>query len=271
PVGDPPVGEHALSAPPRVGIVGVGALGAAVARRVADAGLPLAVFDSRAGALEEFVDVATLTLSARELAATSDIVGICVCDDEQVLDVVAGFDGLLDGARPGTVICVHGTMHPATCDVLARVAARHGVDLVDAPVMVDSRVVEPTYTVAVGGSSETFEQCSAFFRAFAHDVVPTGPVGSAMTAALVHAMSTAAHQALDHDAARVAAALGLDDAVTEGLFGAGVPVGRDPQTQKDVGIARRVVGEQEPSDSLLSLAAARGALLVNSGSPSFTS
>ncbi|MET0627403.1 MAG: NAD(P)-binding domain-containing protein [Acidimicrobiia bacterium] len=260
-----------MSATPRIGIVGIGSLGRRVAQSVVDAGLPLVVFDERADALEAFVDVATLAVSARELATTCDIVGVCVGDDEQVLDVVTGLDGLLEGARPGTVICIQGTMHPATCEVLSRVVAHHGVDLVDAPVIVDSYAVEPTYTVAVGGSAETLARCRPYFRAIARDAVLTGPVGSAMTAALVHALSAAARQSLDHDTARVAAALGLDDAVTAGLLGAGVLVALDPHAQKDIGIARRVVAEQEPSDSLLSLAAARGALLVAPGSPTFIS
>src|SRR5947209_204029 len=68
------------------------------------------------------------------LGADSDIVGICVRADDDVVDVVTGPDGVLHGMTEGGVIVVHSTTDPETCRRLAAQASDRGASLVDAPV-----------------------------------------------------------------------------------------------------------------------------------------
>src|SRR5687767_13502383 len=85
----------------RVGFVGLGNQGAPMAERIVGAGMPLSVFARRPDVLEHFRGLgASPVATLRELAEASDVIGICVRDDEQVREVVLG-DNLLAGMRPG--------------------------------------------------------------------------------------------------------------------------------------------------------------------------
>jgi 3-hydroxyisobutyrate dehydrogenase len=251
--------EHVAGTVPRVGIVGTGLTGSLAASRIAAAGFSLSVFDRRREALRAFADRCAIASSARAVAEGCDVIGVCVDDDEQVVDVVSGVDGLLAGAAPGATISVHSTIHPATCEVLARVAATQGVKLVDAPIVaeVDGSGCART-SLAVGGDAVSLVGCSSVFRAIADRVVYFGRIGSGMSAALLSNMLSTAEVALRHDAMALATELGLDEETMASLVSR-VPVDAQSQhLQKAVGIGRRVVREFEADDSQLSSAAARG-------------
>ena len=69
---------------------------------------------------------------SKDLAASCNIVALCVSTDEDVMQIVTG--GLLDGLRPGSVIVNHGTGTPRNAVRLTEACARAGVDVLDAPV-----------------------------------------------------------------------------------------------------------------------------------------
>src|SRR5688572_14008173 len=89
-------------------------MGAAMLDEVIAGGFPVCVFDVRAEAIEAYVtrDGADVVgaKSPRDLAAQSVVIDVVVNTDDQVLDVCLGEDGLLAGARPGTVVLIHSTI-----------------------------------------------------------------------------------------------------------------------------------------------------------------
>jgi len=58
-------------------------------------------------------------VSAEDVAARSNVVGLCTWDDTSVRDVMYGEHGILAGAHPGTVVAVHATVQPQLCVDLA--------------------------------------------------------------------------------------------------------------------------------------------------------
>src|SRR5215211_2507494 len=100
---------------PNAAVIGLGAIGGRIAHRLAERGVPLVVFDVRAEAGDDVVaEHARRATSCAEAAADADVVIIAVVDDAQALDVLAGAEGVLAGARPGTIIVLHSTVHLGT-------------------------------------------------------------------------------------------------------------------------------------------------------------
>ena len=99
----------------RVGFIGLGMQGKYMAINLAQAGYDLMVYDTRAEPLEELAAAgARIAKSNAEVGAHSEIVQVCVLDDVQVEAVVAGPQGLLETAAPGTIIVIHSTIEPAS-------------------------------------------------------------------------------------------------------------------------------------------------------------
>ncbi|MGH7821182.1 MAG: NAD(P)-dependent oxidoreductase, partial [Candidatus Binatia bacterium] len=195
----------------RVGFVGLGNMGAPMARRIAEAGWPLAVFARRPATLDRVADLRpTVAPSLRALGEASDLVGICVVDDREVEDVLLG-QHLVAGLRPGAIVAVHSTVHPETCRRLAARAAEKHVALLDAPVSGGpAAVAARRLSVIVGGKAEAFESARPVFESFAGTVRHVGAVGSGQTAKLVNNLLFMANLGLAAEAMGLGAALGVD-------------------------------------------------------------
>jgi 3-hydroxyisobutyrate dehydrogenase len=196
----------------KVGFIGLGQLGAPIARHIVDAGFATTLWARRPETLAPFdglvVDMAT---SAAALAQACDVVGVCVVDDAGVSEVVEGAQGLLDGARPGCVIAVHSTVRPETCERLAEAAAERGVVLVDAPVSGGPQAaLDGRLLAMVGGPADTVERCRPVFSAFADPVVHLGPIGAGERAKLVNNAVLGANIGVVLDALATADGLGVD-------------------------------------------------------------
>src|SRR3546814_11453517 len=106
-----------------VGFIGLGSMGGDQARELAKLSLPLTVFDVSPKAMERFEGKATLASTIAEVGENCDVVGICVQNDEQVLQCV---EPLLPTMNPGSVPLIHSTIRPATAQAIAPRAAEIG-------------------------------------------------------------------------------------------------------------------------------------------------
>lgn len=259
---------------PRLGYVGLGNIGGPMAARLAKWPGGLTVFDLSDDAVATLADQgATSASSLREVAEASEIIGICVVTDDQVRAVVAGDDGLLASAAPGTIITVHSTISPETAIALAEQCAAKGVTLLDAPISGGAPGAEQgRLAIMVGGDRDSYIRLKEPFALAADMLVHAGPdvgAGTRMKLArnLLHFISFTATT----EAARLAEAAGIDiaklgkvvrhtDAITGG---AGAIMLRDTTAEIDpddfwygVFTHVRALGEKD-----LSLALALGAEL----------
>jgi 3-hydroxyisobutyrate dehydrogenase len=164
----------------RVGFVGLGTMGAAMARNIAAAGFPLTVWNrtrDRANALRDVG--ATAADSPADVARGSDIVVSCVSDTPDVEAVLFGEGGVAKGARSGQLVIDCSTISPsATRDFAARLK-EVGVALVDAPVSGGSEGAKnATLTIFVGGEATDVERARPVLAAMGKTITHVGPIGA---------------------------------------------------------------------------------------------
>jgi 3-hydroxyisobutyrate dehydrogenase-like beta-hydroxyacid dehydrogenase len=198
----------------KVGFIGLGDQGAPIARRIVEGGFGLTLWARRPESLAPFGDTAaTHAATPAELGEASDLVGVCVYSDADVLDVVLRPDGVLAGMTEGGIIAVHSTVLPTTVVQVAEAAAARGVAVVDAPVSGGRAVAEAgQLLVMAGGEEAVIDRCRPVFATFADPIVHLGPLGSGSVAKAINNMVLAANLTMALDVFDFADELGLDKA-----------------------------------------------------------
>lgn len=193
----------------RVGFIGLGSQGGPMARQIARGGYATTLWARRPEALEGFVDIgATFVATPAELAAASDLICICVVNDDDVIEVV---DAMLPSIAEGSTVAVHSTVHPSTCEGLATRLAERGASLVDAPVSGGGGAAAAGHLVVmVGGTDVEFEHVRPVFSTYGDPVIHVGPLGSGQIAKLLNNALMMAQVTLADDALATGAALGID-------------------------------------------------------------
>ena len=193
-----------------VGFIGLGDQGLPMARAIAEAGFALHAWARRPTSLDGLRGVPHVRHGdLRDLAASCDIVGLCVSTDDDVLQLVEG--GLLEGLRPGAVLVNHGTGLPATAVRLTEICAPAGVEVLDAPVSGGRPAAqERRLTTLVGGPRTAVERCEPVFASFSRHVVHLGGAGAGQTAKLFNNALLMLNQASIADIVELAVELGMD-------------------------------------------------------------
>ncbi|WP_067531635.1 NAD(P)-dependent oxidoreductase [Nocardia crassostreae] len=195
-----------------VGFIGLGNMGAPMARRLLDWPGGLVVCDTRAEAVVPFTEGgAVRAISAAEVAERCAVVSVAVLDDAQVRAVVAGPNGLLQTAKPGTVIAVHSTIADATAVRLAAECAEVGVEFVDAPISGGAPAAQRgALAVMVGGTETAFAAVREPFFRFGSLIVHAGPVGAGTRMKLARNLMHFVAFTAAAEAQRLAESAGLD-------------------------------------------------------------
>jgi 3-hydroxyisobutyrate dehydrogenase len=193
-----------------VGFIGLGQIGAPMARRLLEWPGGLVVHDVRPDAVRPFVEAgARAAGSPREVASAAELVSLMVRDDAQVEDVLTGPSGLLETAAPGTVVAIHSTIAAATATRLA--ATHRGIEIVDAPVSGGAPgAAQGNLAVMVGASEAAFERCRDVFALWSGHVMHAGPPGAGTHAKLARNLLHFVSFAAVAEAQRLAEAAGLD-------------------------------------------------------------
>lgn len=172
----------------RVGFVGMGTMGVAMAANVARAGFPLTVWNRTPGKAGPAVELgAREAKTPRDLAADSDVIVICVSDTPDVEAALFGPDGVAAGARPGTLVIDCSTISPSASRGFAERLRAGGVGFVDAPVSGGSEGAQKaTLTIFVGGDEADFERAKPVLAAMGKTINRMGPVGAGQAAKAVN-------------------------------------------------------------------------------------
>lgn len=198
--------------PVAVGFIGLGQIGKPMARRLTDWPGGLTVCDVVADTTRSFAERGVhVAATPAEVAERATVISIMVRDDAQVTEVLAGADGILRAARPGSVVAVHSTVEADTPVRLAALAAEHDVHLVDAPVSGGAMgAANGTLAIMVGGTDQAVANVRAPFGALASLVAHMGPVGAGTRAKLARNLITFAAYAAVGEASMLAEAAGVD-------------------------------------------------------------
>lgn len=177
---------------PRVGFIGLGQMGAPMARNVMAAGYSLTVHNRSRGIVEEFArEGARAAASPREIAESVDVLLTCVPFPADVERVYLGPDGAIEAAREGQLFCDLSTVDRTTH---LRIAERlpRGVGYLDAPVSGGTGGArDGTLTIMVGGAAEDFAHARPLLEAMGKNVHHVGPIGSGSIVKLINQMMNA--------------------------------------------------------------------------------
>lgn len=165
-----------------VGLVGTGRMGSAMARALARAGLPLVLHNrtrGRAEALAAELPGARVADSPARVAAEADVTLTMLADDDAVADVYRSVDGLIAGARPGTVLVDLSTVMPTTIRSVEADVRAAGGGLLDAPVSGSVSLAESgQLTLMVGGTADDLERARPALEPLAKTIVHVGGLGA---------------------------------------------------------------------------------------------
>jgi 3-hydroxyisobutyrate dehydrogenase len=167
------MGEQDLT---RIGMVGVGKMGAPMARRLLDAGYRVLAYDVRPEAVAEVTrHGATSCESLAAVASGANAVITMLPDPPAVEHAVLGEHGLGVAMRTGHVLIEMTSSHPATTRRVAQHCATRGVRVLDAPVSGGVRgAVEGTLCIMVGGPSDLLQVCRPVLSCLGRDIVHVG-------------------------------------------------------------------------------------------------
>lgn len=193
---------------PKLGFIGLGNLGAPMAKRLVDWPGGLIVFDVRPDATTSFVAAGVQAAGAVADVAAADIISVMVLNDEQVRDVVAR---LTPRAKRGTVIAIHSTIDHRTAVELAAEVEPSGIHVIDAPVSGGVEAVKTgDLAVMVGAEREVYEHVKPAFKQWASMVVHAGEPGAGTRMKLARNMLTFTSFAAACEAMKLAELAGLD-------------------------------------------------------------
>lgn len=192
----------------KLGYIGLGNMGAPMAKRLVEWPGGVTVFDLRTEAMTPLAEVgATLADSVADVA-TADIISVTVLNDAQVREVVAE---LAEDAKPGTVIAIHSTISPETAIELADALRPRDIHVVDAPVSGGGGAAEKgELAVMVGADREVYERIKPAFKQFASMVIHAGKPGAGTRMKLARNMLTFTSYAAACEAMKLAEAAGID-------------------------------------------------------------
>ena len=165
----------------RAGFIGLGLMGAPMARNILRAGYPLTVYNRTRPKTEPLAQLgAQVAESPRACAAASDVTVICVAYPEDVEAVVDGPEGALEGAEAsGAVLADASTIGPAMTRRLAARCAERGVAFLDAPVTGGTLGAEEASLIfMVGGERDALERARPVLETMGKQMFYMGPSGA---------------------------------------------------------------------------------------------
>jgi 2-hydroxy-3-oxopropionate reductase len=198
----------------RIGVIGLGIMGAPMARNLLRAGHAVVAHSRTRARVDALVaDGATPADSPAAVARAVDAVVTMLPDTPDVEVVIAGANGVLEGARSGLLVIDMSTISPDAVRALAARAAQAEVALLDAPVSGGEQgAIAGTLSIMVGGDESAFERAKPIFAALGKAATYMGGPGQGQMTKLVNQVVGAATLAAVAEGTVLAERAGLDPA-----------------------------------------------------------
>jgi 3-hydroxyisobutyrate dehydrogenase len=195
----------------KVGFIGLGSMGAPIARRLARCGFDVTGCDIVPEMLKAFDEPGTKrSADPMETARQSDMLGICVRTDEQLKALVDG-GKLFEALGKSKIVILHSTISPDLARELAVLAKRYGVGFVDVGVSGGGpAAIEGQLSLFVGGADKDVERARPWLEAIGKAVAHLGPVGRGQEAKLLNNLISIANYGMSAAIVDVAIAMGFD-------------------------------------------------------------
>jgi len=213
----------------KIGFIGLGIMGKPMAKNLLKAGYSLTVYDIVPERVDDVVKAgAKACSSSKEVAEKSEIVITMLPNSPEVKEAVLGNNGVLEGAKPGTILIDMSSIAPLASKQVAERAKEKGVVMLDAPVSGgEPKAVDGTLAIMVGGPQETFVEVEGILGVMGASVTRVGEIGSGNMTKLANQIIVALNIAAMSEAMVLAAKAGVDSekvfqAIRGGLAGSTV-------------------------------------------------
>jgi 2-hydroxy-3-oxopropionate reductase len=212
-----------------IGFIGLGIMGKPMAKNLIKAGYSLVVYDVVAAAVDELRKAgATAGTSPKDVASQCDLIITMLPNSPHVKAAVLGESGVIEGAKPGSIVVDMSSIAPAASRELADALAAKGIEMLDAPVSGgEPKAIDGTLSVMVGGKEAVFEKVKDVLLKMAGSAVLCGDIGAGNVTKLANQIIVALNIAAMSEAFVLATKAGVDpervfDAIKGGLAGSTV-------------------------------------------------
>ncbi|MDF2802470.1 MAG: tartronate semialdehyde reductase [Anaerocolumna sp.] len=213
----------------KIGFIGLGIMGKPMSKNLIKAGYELVVCDANEAVKNEFISLgAKIAINGSEVAKECNVIITMLPNSPHVRSVALGEDGIIQTAKPGTVLIDMSSIDPMESKAIGAVLAEKGIELVDAPVSGgEPKAIDGTISVMVGGKKEIFDKFYNLLMAMAGSVVYVGDLGSGNVAKLANQIIVALNIAAVSEALTLAKKAGANpdlvyQAIRGGLAGSTV-------------------------------------------------
>jgi 2-hydroxy-3-oxopropionate reductase len=218
----------------KIGFIGLGIMGKPMVKNLLKANYELIVLSANKAAAEIIAAGAKSAGTPREVAAQSDVIITMLPNSPQVKEVLLGKDGVIEGAKPGTIVADMSSIAPLVAQECAKKLAEKGIEMLDAPVSGgEPKAIEGTLAVMVGGKQEIFDKALPVLKTMAASVVRTGDIGAGNVTKLANQVIVALNIAAMSEAYVLATKAGVNpelvfNAIKGGLAGSTVLNAKTP-------------------------------------------
>ena len=211
-----------------IGFIGLGVMGAPMARNLIEADNSLVVHSRSPAPVDELVEAgAERAGSAREVAERADVVITMLPDSPAVEEVVLGSDGVLAGASGGDLLIDMSTIHPTVAIAVARAGAERGVGVLDAPVSGgDVGAQQGTLSIMVGGEEADLERAQPLLEVLGKTIVHVGEHGAGQVVKACNQVVVAITIAAVSEALVLGSKAGVEPARILDVLGGGLAANR---------------------------------------------
>ncbi len=220
----------------KLGFIGLGIMGMGMARNLLKAGFDVTVWNRTAAKMDTLAaEGAATAATPAELAARCDVIFVCVSDTPDVEAVVLGENGVIHGAKSGSLVVDHSTISPVVTREIAAKLNANGVQMLDAPISGGSEgATKGTLSIMIGGDAAQVERAIPYLRAMGKTITHVGGQGDGQMVKLVNQVLVVGNALAMSEALVFAQAGGLDlektfNAVANGAAGSWMFSNRAPQ------------------------------------------
>jgi 2-hydroxymethylglutarate dehydrogenase len=196
----------------KLGFIGTGHMGNPITRHLLKAGHDVTVYDKRQESTANLIELgAVWGESPAGVAEASEVVFTSLPGPPEVDDAVLGENGILDGAKAGTLHVDLSSNLPSAVQRLSRIEHAKGLDFMDAPL--SGMVIgaeEGTLTIFVGAEEATLERARPLLEHFGKNIFHVGPVGTGNILKLTNNMMIHASSILVQEALAIGVKAGID-------------------------------------------------------------
>ncbi|PHI32180.1 2-hydroxy-3-oxopropionate reductase [Budvicia aquatica] len=219
----------------KIGFIGLGIMGKPMSKNLIKAGYSLVVMDRNESVIKELTrEGADSASTPKEVAEKCDVVITMLPNSPHVKEVALGENGIIEGAKPGTIFIDMSSIAPLASREISQALAAKNIHMLDAPVSGgEPKAIDGTLSVMVGGDKKIFDRCYDLMKTMAGSVVHTGDIGAGNVTKLANQVIVALNIAAMSEALVLATKAGVDpelvfQAIRGGLAGSTVLEAKAP-------------------------------------------